>query len=459
MAQKWFFTSFIYINNGSHSSHVPKSKGYHDTMSTRRATFAEPDGTDLIPVAVNMPLRLLEFRPQWEVHAMLRINRIPYRAEGLELPFSMDRPLPLLVHGGRVYASRPVVLEYAAGYKPRATQSTSAILAPEVQTVLAPALCADESTVNVAYLEKVDGVLHHWRAVKGLDRRELFRSLPFVHACVICWCADLAALFVNTSPSWKLPDVTEENLLQRLDESYSSLSSYLQGLYDKYGFVGPLNSSAYTSAENVVAIAIPGSGGGSGVGAVPFRRSSLLMPASTSSSSSSSGKKDSPRLATAVAYSASDAVAFAHLLAARLHPETAELVAKYPPLMAYFDSFVCKFFANTAPLLGAGPVDEDERDAWNVATADVLTNNCFCSMREKQEALRALLRFDPEVDRERREEKRDADRAAQIQSMFCSDEAPWLPMPPKLSTSGAVWSATILAAAVAGFVVAVQRHR
>jgi hypothetical protein len=430
------------------------------TMSTRRATFAEPDGTDLIPVAVNMPLRLLEFRPQWEVHAMLRINRIPYRAEGLELPFSMDRPLPLLVHGGLVRASRSVVLEYAAGYKPRATQSTSAILAPEVQTAVAPTFCADESTVNVAYLEKVDSVLHHWRAVKGLDRRELFRSLPFVHACVMCWSADLAALFINTSPSWKLPDVTEENLLQRLDESYSSLSSYLQGLYDKYGFVGPLDSSAYTSAENVAAIAVPGSGGGSGVGAVPVRRSSLLMPASTLSSSSSSGKKDSPRLAAAVAYSASDAVAFAHLLAARLYPETAELVAKYPPLIAYFDSFVCKFFANTAPVLGAGPVGEDERDAWNVATAEVLRNNCFCSsVRERQEALRALLRFDPEVDRERREEKRDADRAAQMHAMFCSNEAPWLPMPPKLSISGTVWSATILAAAIAGIAVAVQRQR
>ena len=100
---------------------------------SRRATFAEPDGRDVIPAAVTVPLKLLEFRPNWDLHALLRVHRIPYRVESLSLHFSMGRPLPLLVHGDLVMSTRAQVFEYLAALKPKATQSTSTLPAVLLQ--------------------------------------------------------------------------------------------------------------------------------------------------------------------------------------------------------------------------------------------------------------------------------------------------------------------------------------
>jgi len=416
---------------------------------------------DQIPIALSIPLRLLEFRPCWELHALLRINRIQYRADGLELPFSMDRPLPLLVHGNHVYASRSCVFEYVAGYKPMASQSTATVvMGPESVTPASPIpLCAEEGTLNIAFVEKLDGILQLWRKFRGFDRDELWQSLPLLHSAILNLCSDIALQFSNTSPSWVLPDTSDAELLVKLDCAYAGLDAYFSGLYQRHSFVGPMDSTAYASTGSGSGIVNDGStlpplasGGGGGGG----RRGSLLLPATAATTN-----------AQVAAYGPSDAVLFSHILAGLFHPETKALLDQRPALMAYFKVFTQRYFSNASPAVGdsaskvfGAPFNADEKDCWNTATVALLDGNPFCQPKQRRETLEALLGFDYAKAVAAAEQRRAlmTDEEKDLASgLYCSNHAKWVPL--KLSTAGSLYWGFVISAVIAGATIAIIRSR
>ena len=69
-------------------------------------------------------IRLLQHRPAWRLHALLRFTNTPYDCENCELPYAMGQQLPLLIDGNFVFTERLAMEHISCG---RTTQIYSLV--------------------------------------------------------------------------------------------------------------------------------------------------------------------------------------------------------------------------------------------------------------------------------------------------------------------------------------------
>lgn len=302
---------------------------------------------------------------------MLRINKIPYTVECSDLPFAMDRPLPLLLHGEYIFSSRNIVLEHVASYKPMASQSSDSEFG--MTTLTTSAAFSDDATLS-AYFEKMEALLLHWKRLRGLDAEDEARCLPLMHSLSLWLSSSCSAALASSAATRMLPDVSEENLLQRLGEFYAVLNRLLAGLSEKHGFVGTVLSASYRA---------PISGDGT-----PFRRQSINFSSSSSGSGITGGGMGGIGVLGRT-YAVADALLFGHLTQARCLPEVAALLTQHEALMQYYKTMAAALFSNEAN--GGG---EGLGGPWDHNTYEVLRSNRFARRPGTLAALRGALAFD-----------------------------------------------------------------
>lgn len=332
---------------------------------------------DVIPPP-SVPLRLIEFRVCWELHAMLRINKIPYTVESSELPFAMDRPLPLLVHGEHVYSSRNQVLEHVALYKPSASQSSDREF--ELAASEAARAFSDDATLS-AYFEKMEALLLHWKRLRGIESLEDTSSLPFLHSTAL-WLQGIARATVTwAATAHVMPDLGDEDVLLRLQDFYAALNRLLATILEGHGFVGTVHRASYRPAP----VAVEGN---------PSRRQSINLGGGSTSSSHNSSNSSSSSGASSNgggrSYSVADALLFGHLTQALCLPEIASKLLEYANIMLYYKNMARELFGNPDTPRG----DEDMKDLWDRNTLDVLRRNLFARRPNTEATLREALEFD-----------------------------------------------------------------
>ena len=64
-------------------------------------------------------IRLIQHRPAWRLHALLRFTNTPYDCENCELPYAMGQQLPLLIDGSFVFTERLAMEHIARGRIPQ----------------------------------------------------------------------------------------------------------------------------------------------------------------------------------------------------------------------------------------------------------------------------------------------------------------------------------------------------
>ena len=406
---------------------------------------------EIPPNLADEPPRLIEYRPCWEAHALLRFHRVPYTCESSGLRFALGRPLPLVVHGSCLYSTRARVLEHLASYRPHMRTSTTSTTSTTQQQQLEVVGLADDGTLTVAYLDKMTETLQAYKFLTGIERKETWAALPLLHACVNLWQWDLASLFINTSPEWVLPDTTEEGLLCKLDVFYAALARHLTTLKDKNRV---LASVVDLPPSPPAVVEAPKPGGSPTTRRMSAVVSALFSPSSPSSSSSSSSSSS----AASCPHVLADAVLFAHLTTALSMEKPAALLAKYPIVALYHANIVASYFSNSSSSSSEGEGEGEgeyvlQRDR---ATLALLTGNAFCrypSTCTSATPLTSLLAFDVEVARRREEE------AGARQAPFSPSEAAlavWIA--PKSSTARALFFLSVAAAAALSLSAAGKRR-
>ena len=403
---------------------------------------------EIPPNLADEPPRLIEYRPCWEAHALLRFHRVPYTCESSGLRFALGRPLPLVVHGSCLHSTRARVLEHLASYRPHMRTSTTSTTQQQQLEVVG---LADDGTLTVVYLDKMTETLQAYKFLTGIERKETWAALPLLHACVNLWERDLASLFINTSPEWVLPDTTEEDLLCKLDVFYAALARHLTTLKDKnrvLASVVDLPPSPPAVVESPKPAGSPTSRRMSAVVSALFSPSS---PSSSSSSSSSSSAASCP-------YVLADAVLFAHLTTALSMEKPAALLAKYPIAGRYHANIVASYFSNSSSSSNEGEGEGEYALQRDRATLALLTGNAFCrypSTCTSATPLTSLLAFDVEVAR-RREEEAGARQTSSSSSSSEAALAVWIA--PQPSTARVLFFLSVAAAAALSLSAAGRRR-
>lgn len=329
------------------------------------------DHTDLIPAAADVPLRLLEFQPNWEIHAMMRFNRIPYRVECIDVHYSMDRPLPILVHDDYVFSSNANVMHHIQSYKPNSIQSTASSCGVDNSPTK---LAEEEGAMLVSHIDKMNTFLLAWKRLKGINDNECWTIMPNVNYFLMFARQWIVSKVIDTSPAWQFPDTSDLDLLKKLDMFYSSVNKFLTAMKDRWGFIGSIDSSSYSIESTPQAVCTPS----------PGRRGSLMGSMAINNYNGNSSQ--------VVEYTCADALMFAHLTTAlTTSTQTAELVRKHAELVAYYDKIASTYFSNSNIQTKDGSPCSC---SWNDITLEMLSQNSFCKIPRVLKELQTSFQFD-----------------------------------------------------------------
>lgn len=89
--------------------------GIQSFVSAFNNFSAKPEFSSANGAGAVFPVRLVEFRPAWALHALLRFHGITYLNENLPIPVSMGQTLPLVVDGQHVMGEIDALAHYGQG--------------------------------------------------------------------------------------------------------------------------------------------------------------------------------------------------------------------------------------------------------------------------------------------------------------------------------------------------------
>ncbi len=128
-------------------------------------------------------IKLIQYRPAWSYHCLLRFRGIVYSTENAVLPISMGKSLPCIIDGNYVVNGQQG-LEHIIDN----TESNSNIIERDISNL--------EDFAYAAYIEShLSQVLSQMKNILKYDRHEILKSHSFITTWVLCIYRNIYSYF------------------------------------------------------------------------------------------------------------------------------------------------------------------------------------------------------------------------------------------------------------------------